>query len=689
MALHIAVDVGGTFTDLVAYDAGTGRIRYTKSLTTHARPLDGIMACVDKVGIDLGEAALFRHGTTLVINTLLEMNGARVALVTTQGFRDSLDFGRGSRMEVFNLFYRKPPALVPRDLRFEVDERIDGKGVVLRAPARKEVATVARAIRAAGVSAVAVHFLNAYRNEAHEKQVAQWLAEELPDAFVTTATSLNREWSEYERCSTAVANAYTGEKVGRHVLALEGALAERAFSGQLMLMGSNGGMISPRKASEAPVLLVESGPVGGCLGAGTIGQLLGMDRIIAFDMGGTTAKCALVRDGEFEIQSTYYTEGAGRGIPVRAPVLDIVEVGAGGGSIGWLDHAGRLMVGPKSAGSTPGPAAYGRGGTEPTVTDANLYLGRLNPLNFQGGEMTLDMDATQGALAKVAVPLGYEGEAGCEQLACGMLEIAAIRMGEAIKHITVRRGLDPADFVMFAYGGGGPLHSTELAREVGVPMVVIPPEPGNFSSLGMLLADIRLDEGQSFLRPLNDAALSVARDALADLEAGAARHIKTDFGDLPIRFERFAGIRYVGQHHAVRIPLADEARADALYRRFAATYRERYGHASEAVAELVSIHIVVRAATDKPELNAGQVARDEAGGNRPYGRRQVYYATHQMRIDTPVFERTRLAPGFEAQGPAIIEEYGSTTVIGPTDAFVVGSLGEIRITIGDDPRRKA
>ena len=397
-SVAVAVDTGGTFTDLVMFDAAAGDVRYTKALTT-ADPLDGILQCIAKAAVDVRAAGLFKHGTTLVINTLLERSGPTIGLVTTRGFRDVLDLGRGNRTEAFNLFFRRDPPLVPRERRFEVGERVDGAGTVVLAPTRDEVERVARDLRAANVAAVAVSFLNAYLEPANERQVAAWLRELLPDCYIAAGSDLTREWYEYERACTAAANAYAGPKIGGYIAGLDRALAARGFAGQFLLMGSNGGVLSVPHATAAPILLVESGPVGGCIGAGAYGTALGLDNLIAFDMGGTTAKCAVIRHGEFGIESLYYAGGYGRGIPIRAGVVDIVEVGAGGGSIAFLDEQRRLNVGPKSAGSLPGPVAYGRGGTQPTVTDACLLMGILDPHGFAGGQMELDVAAARRAFA--------------------------------------------------------------------------------------------------------------------------------------------------------------------------------------------------------------------------------------------------------------------------------------------------
>ncbi|HZT52689.1 MAG TPA: hydantoinase/oxoprolinase family protein [Stellaceae bacterium] len=687
MGVFVAVDTGGTFTDLVMFDPASGDVRYTKSLTTHENPIEGLLHCVEKARVELTATEVFKHGTTLVINTLLERSGPATALVTTRGFRDLLEFGRGNRTEPFNLFYRRHPPLVPRELRFEVSERVDGRGIIVATPARAEIEALAAELERRGVAAVAVAFLNSYLEPANELAVAEWLRELLPRCYVATGVELTREWYEFERTATSVANAYTGPKIGRYIGALGGALGERRFTGRLLLMGSNGGVLSAEHAASAPILLVESGPVGGCIGAGAYGKALGMGNLIAFDMGGTTAKCAVVRDGDFDIESIYYAGGYGRGTPVRAPVVDIDEVGAGGGSIAWLDGQNRLNVGPKSAGSFPGPVAYGRGGSEPTVTDANLLLGRLDPARFQGGEMQLDPEAARRALeARLAAPLGYAGEDGLLRLAAGILSITAVKMGEAIKRITVQRGRDPRDFALFAYGGGGPLHGLELARELAIPLVIVPPEAGNFSAIGMLLADIRRDDSRTFLRRLEADTIAAMEQEFYAMEAAVRRSLEADFPGVPLAFERMAELRFVGQYHTVRVPVASEDLA-SFRQSFHRIYRARYGHAIErAPVEIVSLHCAALARTAQPRIErlAGELPRraPERTKTRP-----VYFAEAGGTLPTKVFARRDLPIGFADTGPAVIEEYGSTTLLGPGDRFEIGRLGEIRIAVRQHERR--
>lgn len=682
MKNYVAVDTGGTFTDFVSFEPESGNVAYTKSLTTFHNPIEGILAGADKTKTNLEAASIFKHGTTLVINTLLERSGPEVALVTTRGFRDVVELGRGNRTEPFNLYYRRDPVLAARVRRFEITERTNGSGQPVAVPDIAEIQEVAETIRASGAKAVAISFINSYLNPANETLVAGVLRELLPDCFITAGAELSREWYEYERTTTATANAYVGPKVGGYIASLSSALAERSFNGRLYLMGSNGGVLSAAHASKSPVLLVESGPIGGCIGASAFGLALGLDNIIAFDMGGTTAKCALVESGEFVVESTYYVGGYGRGLPVRAPVVDIVEVGAGGGSIAWVDEQKRLRVGPKSASSTPGPACYGHGGTEPTVTDANLLLGRLNPERFQGGEMGLDSAKAAEALeSKVGHDLGYRGREQLLELADGVLSIAAVIMAGAIKRITVERGKDPRDFVLFAYGGGGPLHAATLAREMNIPVVVIPPEPGNFSAIGMLLADIRRDIDRTVLRAMDEGTIGSLERHFVEMEDVLRTQMLVDFPDVDMQFKRSVEMRFVGQMHAVRVPVQASDTYTSLNRAFQEVYKKRYGLVNrDSESEVLSLHAAVVAKTPRPDIQRLAVV----GKTTPptATSRPIYFSESKAELQAAVFDRATLPIGFSAAGPAVLEEYGSTTIVGPFDTFEVGVLGEVTIRIG-------
>jgi N-methylhydantoinase A len=676
----IAVDIGGTFTDLVACDVATGAVAFTKSPTTYGNLGDAIFDCIRKARLDARQASFVKHGTTLVINALLQRAGAKTALVTTKGFRDALEIGRGNRTQPFNLRFHREPPLIPRELRLEATERMEASGNARTPLAVEELTSLADALRNEKVEALAISFINSYVNPAHEQAAAETLRKLLPDVFVTTGSELTREWHEYERTATAAANAYVGPQVSRYIADFDGELRAGGFAGSLLLMGSHGGVISAERGCREPITLVESGPVGGCIGAASFGSALGIDNLVAFDMGGTTAKCAMIERGRYEVESIYYIGGPDAGFPIRGNVIDILEVGIGGGSIAWLDELKRLNVGPKSAGSMPGPACYERGGVEPTVTDAHLALGRLEPGHFLGGEMNLAPDKARAALdARIATPLGYAGADAVTRAAKGVLTIANLTMSSIIKKISIARGYDPRDFALFCYGGGGPLHGTELARALNIPRVVVPPEPGNFSAMGMLLADPRLDTARTWVVPLDADTMPKALALYAELEQEGGAALRREFGDGEITFEREAEIRYKGQQHSLKIALPAGGDAAALRETFDREYERRYGHANPAAeAQLVVLHSLATLHMARPEL-ARLADRDRHAGTAGPRRRPIFFLEEDRFLDAAIFDRYALPIGFSAAGPALIEEYGSSTLIGPRDTFTVGKLKEIDI----------
>ncbi|MFM9968962.1 MAG: hydantoinase/oxoprolinase family protein, partial [Burkholderiales bacterium] len=451
--ITIALDIGGTFTDLAAFDETTGRVHQAKSSTTPKDLAIGIRETLKKSGLDLGMAESFVHGSTTAINTAIERTGARTALITTRGMRDVYEIARDNRMEAYNLFFKRFAPYTPRHLIFEVEERLDHQGEVVRAFDEKQAQEIAKKIAAQNVEAVAICFLHSYLNPAHEKKMAEIIRAELPGVYVTISSDVLREYREYERTSTTVLNSYVGPRVSKYLGDLDNILAGGGFKGRLLIMQSNGGVMSPEVAKKLPVAMMESGPVGGVIAAAEVGAALGYKNVIAFDMGGTTAKTTAIRDGKPEIAQGYIVGGRTTGHPVMLPVVDIVEVGTGGGSIAWIDSVGALRVGPKSAGGEPGPIAYGWGGTEPTITDCDALLGRINPKRFLGGEMPLDLEgASKGLQDKVAGKL----ELGIVETALGVLRIAENAMSLAVREVSVERGYDPRDFVMVAMGGAGP-----------------------------------------------------------------------------------------------------------------------------------------------------------------------------------------------------------------------------------------
>jgi N-methylhydantoinase A len=683
MASLLAADTGGTFTDLAAFDRDTGRIVYSKSLTTYDNLVNGVMDCIAKAGVNLSDVELVKFGTTLVINTFVQRNGAKTALITTEGHRDILELRRGNRTVPFDRRYERDPVLIERDLRLEAPERMGADGEVVRPLDVERVRLLAAQLKESDVEAVAVSFLNAYVNPAHEERVTALLRELLPNMYVVAGSELTREWYEYERTSTAAANAYVGPKLRDYVQRLDRRLRDGGLERPFMLMASNGGVIAVDRAQQQPGVLVESGPVGGCIGAVAYARELGFENLIAFDMGGTTAKCALIDHGEFEVKSPYYVGGEQHGFPVRHAVLDIVEVGAGGGSIAWLDPQGRLRVGPRSAGSSPGPACYGRGGEEPTITDANLVLGRIGASSFLGGEMQLDEDAARAAVARLGESLGFTGETGIDETAEGIIALGAVTMAAAIRRITVERGLDPREFAMFAFGGGGPLHASTLAHELHIPEVIVPPEPGIFSALGMLLADARIDETRTLLRPLDAAALPDIEQAYVEMEHTITESLQRELevGGAEIVVQRSAQLRFHGQRHFVRTPLPAGADLAAMRNAFEMLYRQRYGFVEvDAPVDVVSVSVTAVARLSGPlptQLRPALPTATPAASTR----RAISFPGHAERVDTPVYRRIELPVGFAAPGPAAIEEYGTTTIVAPGDQFRIGELGEIRILI--------
>jgi len=676
----IAADTGGTFTDVVAFDASNGRISYGKALTNYSNLADGALEGLESAGVDLAHGSLFKHGTTHVINAFIQRNGAKTALVTTRGFSDLLEIGRGNRPVPFSLRYRRDPVLVARDLRFDVEERIDSKGRVMIPLDEGELEALADRLEALGVEAVAVAFLNAYVNSDHEQRAIEILSRRLPAAYVTSGSALSREWYEYERTSTATANAYVGPKMRGYVDMFDARLKQRRFDGTFYMMGSNGGVLSTDRSIAEPIALVESGPVGGCIGAAKYAAELGIERVIAFDMGGTTAKCALVMDAQFDVQPLYYVGGYDHGFPLRTPVIDIVEVGAGGGSIAHIDPGGDFLVGPQSAGSEPGPVAFGRGGQEPTITDANLVLGRIGAGKFMSGRLSLDVDKAARAIrTRIAEPLGYGDAEGVDVAAQGILDLAGIAMTNAIKEISIERGYDVREFALMVFGGSGPLFGCQLARALKIPRVIVPPHPGNFSCLGMLLAPIRVDLARTVVGDVSADTLSRAERVFEELEAEARTTLERECGSGAMSSERSLEMRYRGQKHSVQVRVDRESSIETIVRKFGEIYTARYGHVNaDCAVEIVGARLFMEGDVARPTLESLSAA-DPAAAPVPSSRRPVYFSKPFNRVETDVWDRGSLPVGFRITGPAIIEEYSSTTVILPGDVAEIGRLGEISI----------
>ena len=682
--MRVGVDIGGTFTDVVVFDEANASIELAKALSTPRQLARGVHDALAKSHAPLQDAQSLIHGSTVVINAIIERLGAKTALLTTQGFRDVYEIGRINRPESFNPRFQKHRPLIPREHIFEIPERVLADGSVRQPLDEAAVRDVARILREESFEAVAIVFLHSYRSPEHELRARDILLEENPDWFVTTSHELSREYREYERTSTAVANAYVGPSVSAYLGELERGLRDdNRFPGDLLIMQSNGGLSDVGLARRQCIQMLESGPAGGVVGTMALCEALDVDHAIAFDMGGTTAKACVVIRGQPSLSPDYFIGGYNTGLAIRIPVLDIVEVGTGGGSIAWLDEGGALHVGPRSAGAEPGPAAYGRGGTEPTITDANVVLGRLSPAAFMGGEMQLDAERARHALhERVSRPLNVD----LERAAAGMLEVATSAMANVVRQVTLQRGLDPRDFTLFAYGGGGPLHASAVARELSIGSVVVPEAPGLFSALGMLLADLRRDYVQTLFARLNDVDMAELEAQLGRLEAEGRQALQqSGVATDQVLFERAADMRYVGQEHAVAVALpADvgrEEHRDEIKRLFDQAHQLRYSHsAPDESADVVSLRVTAIGRLGKPVLPT--IARGNVDPPEPARKpsRLVWFEGHG-RAETAVFDRTGLLAGNVIAGPAVIEEASSTTVVDPGDAATVNEYGHLVIAI--------
>jgi N-methylhydantoinase A len=680
--IRLSADVGGTFTDVAAFDENTGELRLGKTLTTPERLVSGIENGVGKAGTRFDAARLFLHGTTVAINTILERSGSRCALLTTQGFRDIYEIGRVNRPEAYNLGFRKHKPLIDRDMRFEIMERVDAQGTVLIQLDDEQVrATVKQAV-AQGAEAIAILFLHSYRNPSHEQRAKALIEREFPGLFVTASHELSQEYREYERTSTAAANAYVGPRVRHYLTEMEKHLQDAGFGGNFLIVQSTGGLFDVADGRNACIRMLESGPAAGVVGTKALCDSIGMTNAIAFDMGGTTAKAGVIHEGEVLMTGGALIGGYATGLPVQMPMIDIQEVGTGGGSIARVELGNALRVGPESAGAVPGPVCYGLGGTEPTITDANLVLGRLGADRFLGGEMTLDIEAAKRALnEKIAKPLGLDPVKAAE----GILRIATTKMAHVVRWVTTERGLDAADFTLVAYGGAGPLHASAVGRELGIAKVIIPRAPGHFSAYGMLVADLRRDFVNTWFTQLNDAPFERMEEIFADMEARGRETVTRGQSIERTGATRGADMRYVLQEHAVTVDLPVELFAskdrDGIKRRFDAVHQTRYGFSvPNEKAEIVSLRGAVIGEMRKPAFEPiakGAAASDAAAGR---GTRPVYFASTGF-VDTPTFARAALKAGNRIEGPALIEEHASTTVLHPGDKLEVDAFGDLIIEV--------
>ena len=656
MAIAVGIDIGGTFTDIVALDLGTGEVRSAKALTTYGDETEALTEGLREVGVPYPEIERLVHGTTIGTNAILERRGARTALLVTRGFRDLLTIGRTRRMApntLFDLTFQRPGPLIPRARRYDVDERVKASGETIRPLDREGLATILEDLQRQEIEAVAVCYLHAYAAPAHELETGAAIRTKLPGTAVSLSHEVVPEYREFERLSTTVLNAYIAPALDGYLARLEGVLRGRGFRGALFIMASSGGVLSVERARRFPVATVLSGPAGGVVAAVQSAAAAGERDLITCDMGGTSTDVSMIRD----LTPTVKKDGQIAGMPLKSAQIDISTVGAGGGSIAWLSDEGQLHVGPRSAGSRPGPICYGLGGAEPTITDANLVLGRLTVGRKLGGRIAPSVERVVPALEVLASRLGIES---AERMADGIVRIAVAKMVASIREISIARGHDPRRCALVAFGGAGPMHATQVADTLTIPRLIVPPHAGNLSALGLVSSDLRIDLSETVLLPNAAVNMAAAADAFARLEAtGRERFSAEGFAGDGAVVERIAEMRYVGQAHELAIPVAGKPDADRLADAFNASYERAYGHCNRDEAiEIVNLRLALIVPVPQPRLRARRPGA--AGGD---GEREVWFG--DGFTPTAVYERRRLAIGDWIPGPAVVEEAGATTVVFP------------------------
>lgn len=672
MSHRIGIDVGGTFTDLALFDPATGTLTVTKAPSTPSNPTEGVTAVLAKTQLADGAVADLIHGTTIATNALLERRKATPALITTTGFRDVVFIQRMNRKHHYDLGWDKPQPYVERRHCLEVDERTNYKGDVLVSLDEEGARAVVEALKREGITDIAVSFLFSYANPANERRMAEIIAEVYPEATVSLSHVVYPRWREYDRASTVLADAFLKSLVGDYLENLANGLAAVGVTRDFLVMKSNGGVEDYRAAAAKPVDLLVSGPVGGVLSAIFFGRLTGRENLISMDMGGTSFDVSLIAAGRANQTSEFEIEW---GLPVYTPMVDVKTIGAGGGSIAWIDKGGLLRAGPQSAGAYPGPACYGRGGTDATVTDANLALGRINPDYFLGGELTLDLGATRAALERLGERLSMSGE----ETASSIVELVDFNMVNAIRLVSIDRGLDPRDFALVSFGGAGSLHAGSLAEIIGIRDVLVPIHQGVFSAFGLMTADMRVDESvtASFRSDLLD--LERMNEVLARLRTQAVARLRDEGYRGEVLLEPTIEMRYLGQNYSIdiSIPVVDrevaEPELEEIYRRFHAEHRRLYGYdIQDEIIELVNFTMTALGPTEKPKI----AKLERTGKLRSKGERDVYFRSAGW-LPTAIYERSSLPVDARFDGPAVIEEAMSTTLVHPGQSVEVDEYGNL------------
>ena len=684
MSVRIGVDVGGTFTDFVCFDEAKGELKLLKVPSTPREPhravIEGTARLIKEYQIPVGAINFFIHGTTVGTNAILERKGARVALLVTEGFRDVLYIMRQDRPSLYDFFLQRPEPLVPRNLRLEIPERLLHTGEVL-IPMQEEPARQAlRILAAAGIRDIAVCLLHSYANSDHEQQLRRWILEEIPEAHVSLSSEVLPEFKEFERMNTTVVNAYVQPLLGQYLSNLETGLASLSVPSGLHIMQSNGGIMTARTAQTHSVHTVLSGPAAGAVSGLILGRQVGVDNIISLDVGGTSADVAVAYEGHLH----YADETEIGGQVIKVPAIQIHTVGAGGGSIGWIDPGGALQVGPQSAGADPGPACYARGGTEPTVTDANLVLGRLNPEYFLGGQMAIDVECARKAIQqKIAGPLGLKLEEAAE----GIIRVINAVMAKAIRRLSVEKGYDPREFTLVSFGGAGPLHATMLAAELQIPRVLVPLAPGVSSSLGLLTADFRHDFVRTVLWKMPQMRVGQLGELCAQLEAQALERMTREHVDArDVIVTASADLRYQGQGFSLETRFTLEelkgwSDLEALASRFHQLHQAAYGYSDEReTIEIVNVRLTATGRLPQPQFESYNKERADASA-AVKGSRQAYLEGKFYNV--PVYDRAKLSRGIQVNGPAIVEQLDSTTLIFPNQRAVVEEFGNLMIWLED------
>lgn len=671
---RVAIDVGGTFTDVVTLDGATGSLKFDKVPTTPRDPQRGVLDGFGASGVEIDAITYFIHGTTLGLNALLTRKGAKTGIITTKGFRDVYLLGRTDRIPMYDFKYRKPESLVERYHTLEIPERLDFEGKVITEFDEDAAREVGRRVAELGLDSVAICFLHSYVNPAHERKMAEILRQEAPNVQVTLSSDLSRELREYERTSTAVLDAYIKPIMGKYLTKLNQSLSKEGFVGQFLMTRSGGGAMTADSAKEAPVNLILSGPAGGVLGASWFAKTTGQQNLITIDMGGTSLDASLVVAG----QPLTYFDASFEGLPINIASLYIHTIGAGGGSLVWIDEGNHLQVGPSSAGADPGPAAYGLGGVEATFTDAALQMGYLGNDSALAGSLVLNGELAADALEASARKLGMT----IDDVARGVIRISTTKIVGAVRTITVERGHDPADFALLSFGGGGGLVGVDVARELSIPKVIMPPGPGAFSAFGMLMANVQHDYSRTRIALVDEADLGSLEADFAEMRTQGTKALSAEgFAGKDQQFETQIDLRYLGQEHSVTMKIGSSinpAEIERVKEAFAEAHEQAYGHAMPDPIEMVALRFTALGMVEAPSLP--ELPRDGGHGVTPIGQRMVYQG-NGVRVPYKLYNRDDFRFGDVIEGPAVINEHTATTVFHAGDTAEIGAHGEIIISV--------